>query len=749
MRFYGIQQGILACVFFSCIRAFSASDITPRADHFIDVPQHYVETPLSPARQKHYQALRLYAKGKILENKRQWAEALRVYEQALEADPQAVAILKTMIPLCYRLERESYALECCRRALNLDPNDYELAFRYSQEIREKGRKSEALAVLQKAVQVQTAKSRPAVYAQMLFSLATLQEELNQPAAAASTYEQVVLLLDQPDLLLTDPASVERKQIKEEAAKTYERLGQVRLKAGQYKEALLAFQAAQARAPERAASLLLRMSDVFTAAQQPEQALHYLRLYLRTQPMETEAYEKLIVLLEKMNRAAEILPELDQAVQRDSFNQSLKLLYARQLLRRGQAEQAEQLLVRIMSESPSEEAYRILAQWWVQQSKWTELLQRLDNDLAEVPRASLARLQLEVIAKDRVLVHGLALTATKRLQQGPPLALRTRQLLASLSRQAKLFELAEPLYQSLLKDDPLAAEVYVELIRLYGESEQYEKIQAVCRQALAQKTGLPSLVFQLELARAHSMLGQFQTSVTLAEKMVRQTAPSSREHLQAGITLLLIRYRAGEYPQAVEWGQELLEQHNEPVAQRSIRHILSGVYSAMQEYDQAQKHLEDLLAADPDDPILCNDLGYLWAEQGKNLEQAEKLIRKAIELDRADRIKLRSPLDHPGPIPDNGAYLDSLGWVLFKQGKVNEALTILKQALATPNGNDPTIHAHLAEVLEHLGEVQMAFDCLQKAHALYLTPKYRGMHAKRVEVEKQLKRIEIMRASGKR
>ena len=52
----------------------------------------------------------------------------------------------------------------------------------------------------------------------------------------------------------------------------------------------------------------------------------------------------------------------------------------------------------------------------------------------------------------------------------------------------------------------------------------------------------------------------------------------------------------------------------------------------------------------------NDLGYLYAEQGKNLEKAEAMIRKAV----ADE-------------PENSAYLDSLGWVLFKRGKAKEAI----------------------------------------------------------------------------
>ena len=59
---------------------------------------------------------------------------------------------------------------------------------------------------------------------------------------------------------------------------------------------------------------------------------------------------------------------------------------------------------------------------------------------------------------------------------------------------------------------------------------------------------------------------------------------------------------------------------------------------------------------PDDAGVNNDLGYLYADQGKNLEKAEAMIRKAVQEE-----------------PDNGAYLDSLGWVLFKRGKVKEAV----------------------------------------------------------------------------
>jgi Tfp pilus assembly protein PilF len=102
-------------------------------------------------------------------------------------------------------------------------------------------------------------------------------------------------------------------------------------------------------------------------------------------------------------------------------------------------------------------------------------------------------------------------------------------------------------------------------------------------------------------------------------------------------------------------------------------------------------------ADPDDTQCNNDLGYLWADQGKNLDKAEKMIRKAL----ADE-------------PENGAYLDSLGWVLFKLGKYQEAIGPLEQAVKKNTGGDSTLWDHLGDVQLKLMQTEKAVESWQKA-----------------------------------
>src|SRR5262249_9167659 len=104
---------------------------------------------------------------------------------------------------------------------------------------------------------------------------------------------------------------------------------------------------------------------------------------------------------------------------------------------------------------------------------------------------------------------------------------------------------------------------------------------------------------------------------------------------------------------------------------NVRYALSGLYVELNQVDKAAEQLKALLAREPDNTTYNNDLGYIWADHDLNLAESEKLIRKAIDEDRRQRRKTNPDLK-PELDKDNPAYLDSLGWVLFKQKKYKEA-----------------------------------------------------------------------------
>jgi tetratricopeptide (TPR) repeat protein len=138
---------------------------------------------------------------------------------------------------------------------------------------------------------------------------------------------------------------------------------------------------------------------------------------------------------------------------------------------------------------------------------------------------------------------------------------------------------------------------------------------------------------------------------------------------------------------------------------------SGVYIELDQVDKAVEKLKDLVARHPDNPTYNNDLGYIWADHDMNLAESEKMIRKALEQERKERQK-DNPNLKPEEIKDPGAYLDSLGWVLYKQKKYVEAKRYLRQAVQQMIEEDDN---ESIEIYDHLGEVLMALG--QKAEAV--------------------------------
>jgi tetratricopeptide (TPR) repeat protein len=167
----------------------------------------------------------------------------------------------------------------------------------------------------------------------------------------------------------------------------------------------------------------------------------------------------------------------------------------------------------------------------------------------------------------------------------------------------------------------------------------------------------------------------------------------------------------------------------------FRYTLSGVYVELKQINKAADQLKALLEKDPDNPTYNNDLGYIWADHDMNLDESEKLIRKALEEDRKQRHKA-DPDIKPEDDKDNPAYLDSLGWVLFKKKQYKEAKKYLEQAVEQEGGRHLEIYDHLGDVYMILGEKQKAMETWKKG--IEVTGETRREKERKVEVEKKLK-----------
>jgi tetratricopeptide (TPR) repeat protein len=163
-------------------------------------------------------------------------------------------------------------------------------------------------------------------------------------------------------------------------------------------------------------------------------------------------------------------------------------------------------------------------------------------------------------------------------------------------------------------------------------------------------------------------------------------------------LLASLYRQNE---EIEQGREVYEQATRLYPDDIDLLYNYGIFlEKIGEHDNAMARMQAVLVLDPDNGAALNYIGYTWADNNINLEKALEYIKKAVEL-----------------LPDDGFIRDSLGWVYYKIGDVEQAIIELEKA-SEMVGNDPVIKEHLGDVYMQTEQYDKALAAYEEAYELY-------------------------------
>jgi tetratricopeptide (TPR) repeat protein len=121
-----------------------------------------------------------------------------------------------------------------------------------------------------------------------------------------------------------------------------------------------------------------------------------------------------------------------------------------------------------------------------------------------------------------------------------------------------------------------------------------------------------------------------------------------------------------------------------------------VYERQKQYQQAEAAFREVIARDPDHAPALNYLGYMLADRGEKLSESVALIERALAIE-----------------PENGAYLDSLGWAHFKEGRYTVAEEYLRKAAERMVTNS-VIQDHYGDVLFQLQRFDAAIAAWELA-----------------------------------
>jgi len=306
---------------------------------------------------------------------------------------------------------------------------------------------------------------------------------------------------------------------------------------------------------------------------------------------------------------------------------------------------------------SREVRQHLIRLYIADKSYSDALVELETMLVQDPDDLDAQLRIGLIYGE-LKDYPKAITQLSRILSARPAELRVRDYLGLMYEELKDYNHALAAYEENLKLQPAYIDGHMHLGFLQYRLKHYPEA-----------------------------IGHFSEAVKLNPRQ-------SDAHLLLGLTYL----QTEQYAKASQIFEDGIRYNP---GNPDLHFNLGTAYDKLNRFDELVKAMETALRLDPQHADALNYLGYTYTERGIKVEEALSLIKRAVSLK-----------------PNNGYYVDSLGWAFFKLGQLDSALVEMKRAVSLV-ADDPVIYEHLGEIYfqqNHVSEAREAW-----LHSLELDP----------------------------
>ena len=260
-------------------------------------------------------------------------------------------------------------------------------------------------------------------------------------------------------------------------------------------------------------------------------------------------------------------------------------------------------------------------------------------------------------------------------------------------QADRYHRAEQIILDVLEVDPDDLNAQAQLATTLSAAERYDDaLELLDNLELRLPDNWPLRYLKLRVlqtARRYGEVARLSTSWLRELKIRGRRVDLGRVHdlqRRVGVALVL----AQDYDEAGKKLRKWIDEAPNDETRYAYLRTLSQCHQNRGDQTKAIDALQQAYDLASHDVGVNNDLGYSLADAGIRLDEAERLIRYAL---------VRAP--------NNGAYLDSMGWVLYKKGQFEQARHWLGKAVNTDGGGDPVVYDHLADANWRLGRTDEA------------------------------------------
>jgi len=387
---------------------------------------------------------------------------------------------------------------------------------------------------------------------------------------------------------------------------------------------------------------------------------------------------------------------EKALAGDPDNQDIRRAYADALVGAGKSAEARAELEKVLKADPEDGAtYLRLAQLDRSEGRFDQARQELERartlqpDNPEIPYQQ-ALLEDTLGNEDKAiqLVQGLLKQSERGDSQYTTAEANNRaaflERLGMIYRAQEKYDLALTAFRQIVDlskgQTPRGEALIIDTLRLQGEKEK-----ALAEVNAALQKFPDDRMLRVQWATLMADQGRVEEAVGQLKKLLNNT-PADRETL---LSIAQVYSQAKQYTSAEGSIRQAIGMSSKPEDQEYALFMLGSVLERQKKYDQAEEEFRKVLATNPLNAPAANYLGYMLADRGVRLDESVKYIKKALDLE-----------------PNNGAYLDSLGWAYCKMNRYDLAEPNLVKA-ARLLGNDPTIHEHLGHLYLRMGKTNLA------------------------------------------
>jgi len=256
-------------------------------------------------------------------------------------------------------------------------------------------------------------------------------------------------------------------------------------------------------------------------------------------------------------------------------------------------------------------------------------------------------------------------------------------LGLMYRNAEQYDEAVAAFRQISELDPdLSGRAGAQIADTFRLSKQFDK--ALEQANAAYKKNPNDRVLRAVRASILAEVGKSDESVSELKKLL-----DGKNDRETYIALAQVYEKSKNYGEMAKVLDEADKLSADKEDRESVAFMRGAMYEKMKNYDAAEAEFRKVIEMNPKNASALNYLGYMLADRNVKLQEALRLIQQAVDID-----------------PNNGAYLDSLGWAYYRVGNLQEAEQNLQRAMERFS-KDPTVHDHLGDVYFRLGRVRDA------------------------------------------